>query len=85
MPTIRLEHIRHDPPRRNGIHRDTLGSSIRRERAREAFHSGFGTGVESVVFHAGHCGGDGGGENDAPAVGEVDEAGLGDEELGAAV
>lgn len=85
MPTILLKHIRHDPPRRNGIDRNPLGPRIRRERARKAFHSGFGTGVKRVVLHTGHCGGDGGGEDDAPAVGEVDEAGLGDEELGAAV
>ena len=85
MPTILLEHIRHDPSRGDRIDGNTFGSRIRGERAREAFDGGFGPGVQGVILHAGHGGRDGGGEHDAAALGEVREGVLGDEELGAAV
>ena len=85
MPTVCGEHIRHDTPRCDGIDGDSLGPSIRGERAGEAFDGSFGASVQGVVFHTGHGGRDGGGEDDATAMSQMFETVLSDEILGATV
>lgn len=85
MPAILLIHIRLDSPRGNGIDGDFPRPRINREAAREGLHGGFGARVKGVVGDAGHVGCDGGGEDDAAAMGEVPEGVLRDEELASCV
>ena len=81
MPTIRLEHVRPDPPRRNRIHRHPFRSAILREAARKTLDRGLGAGVQGMVPHPGHAGRDGRREDDAAAHGTVFQTLLSDEEL----
>jgi hypothetical protein len=63
MPRIRAEHVGLDASRGDGVDGDSLGAGVGGEGAREAFDGGFGAGVERMIGHAGHGGGDGGHED----------------------
>ena len=56
MPRVGGEHVGLDAAGCDSVDRDTLGSSVGGERAREAFDGCFGPGVKGMVADAGHCG-----------------------------
>lgn len=67
VPGVGAEHVGLDAAGGDGVDGDALGARVGGEGAREAFHGGFGAGVQCVVGDAGHGGGNGGHEDDAAA------------------